>query len=113
MRTRILATILLLTTTLLFSACPSKTSINQINGDPERYRGKEVMVIGEVTNSYGVRGIGAYELNDGTGKLWVITDRGVPSKGAQVGAIGKYLQGVNWDGRNFGSALQETDRKVK
>lgn len=113
MKTRILASILFLTTALLLSACPSRTSINQINGDPERFRGKEVMVIGEVTNSYGVKGVGAYELNDGTGKLWVLTNRGVPSKGAQVGAIGKYLQGVNWDGRNYGSALQETDRKVK
>jgi len=113
MKTRLLATILFLTTPLLFSACPSKTSINQINGDPARYRGKDVMVIGEVTNSYGAVGIGAYELNDGTGKLWVLTDRGVPSKGVQVGAVGKYVQGINWGGRNYGSALQETDRKVK
>jgi len=113
MKSRIFATILFLTTALLLSACPSRTTINQINGDPARYRGKEVLVIGEVSNSYGVTGIGAYELNDGTGKIWVLTERGVPSRGAQVGAIGKYRQGVNWDGRNFGSALQETDRRVK
>jgi hypothetical protein len=113
MRTSKLATILFLATALLFSACPSKTSINQINGDPARYRGKDILVIGEVTNSYGLSGFGAYELSDGTGKLWVLTDRGVPSKGAQVGAIGTYVQGVNWGGRNYGSAIKETDRKVK
>jgi hypothetical protein len=113
MKTRIFASILLLTTALIFSACPTKTSINQINGDPARYRGKDVLVTGEVTNSFGVTGIGAYELNDGTGKIWVLTERGVPSKGAQVGAVGKYVQGINWHGRNYGSALQETDRKVK
>jgi hypothetical protein len=113
MKTRILATVLFLTTAVLFTACPSKTSINQINGDPARYRGKEVLIVGEVTNSYGLSGFGAYELSDGTGKIWVLTDRGVPSKGAQVGAVGRYAQGINWGGRNYGSALQETDRKIK
>ena len=54
-----------------------------------------------------------YELSDETGKIWVITERGAPSKGARVGAVGKYINGVVWGGRNFGSALRETDRKVR
>lgn len=113
MKPRIFAAILLLTTTVLFSACPQKTTINKLTGDPARYRGKEVLVIGNVTNSFGALGQGAYELSDETGKLWVITQRGVPTKGARVGAVGKYIDGVKWGGRNFGSALQETDRKVQ
>ncbi len=113
MKTRFIAALFLLSATLLLMGCPSQTTINKLNGDPERYRGKEVMVIGTVTNSYGAAGYGAYELNDETGKIWVVTRLGTPSKGARVGTVGKYRQGVNWGGRNFGSALEETDRKVR
>lgn len=113
MKTRLFASLSLFAAALFLMGCPAQTTINQLNGDPERYRSKEVLIIGTVTNSYGAAGYGAYELNDETGKIWVVTKLGTPSKGARVGAVGKYRQGVNWGGRNFGSALEETDRKVK
>jgi hypothetical protein len=113
MKTRIFASVLLLASVTFFTGCPQQTTINQINGDPARYRDKEVLIVGSVTNSFGALGQGAYELSDETGKLWVITQRGVPSKGARVGAVGKYINGVTWGGRNLGSALRETDRKVR
>ena len=113
MKTRLLASMFLVAAALLLMGCPSQTTINRLNGDPERYRGKEVLLVGTVTNSYGAVGYGAYELNDETGKIWVITRRGTTSKGARVGAVGRYRQGVNWGGRNYGSAIEETDRKVK
>mgnify|MGYP000025170917 CR=1 FL=1 len=113
MKTRIFASIFLLAASALLMGCPSQTTINKLNGDPERYRGKEVLIVGTVTNSFGALGQGAYELDDETGKIWVATRRGVPSKGTRVGAIGRYRQGLNWSGRNFGSVLEETDRKVK
>ncbi len=113
MKTRVLVSLMFLTCVVFLTACPKQTTINQLNGDPARYRGKEVVLVGTVTNSFGALGQGAYELSDETGKIWVVTQRGVPSKGARVGAVGKYMNGVNWGGRSFGSALQETDRKVK
>ncbi len=113
MKNRIFALVLLLAFAALFAACEEKTTVNKLNGDPARYRGKEVLVVGTVTNSFGALGQGAYELDDETGKIWVITQRGVPAKGARVGAIGKFIEGVKFSGRTFGSALQETDRKVK
>jgi hypothetical protein len=113
MNRKISVAILLLASSLLLTACPKQTTINQLSGDPSRYRGKEVLIIGNVTNSFGALNQGAYELSDETGKIWVITQRGVPSKGARVGAVGRYIQGINWGGRNLASALEETDRKVK
>ncbi|MDX2031558.1 MAG: hypothetical protein SF339_12860 [Blastocatellia bacterium] len=113
MKIRIIASLLLLASVTLFTGCPEKTTISRIDSDPARFRNKEVLVVGEVTNSFGALGQGAYELSDETGKIWVITRRGVPSKGARVGSIGKYMHGVTWGGRNFGSAIQETDRKVR
>src|SRR5215813_10599857 len=113
MKTRIFASLIFLACAVFLTACPQQTSINQINGDPARYRGKEILIVGTVTRSFGALGQGAYELSDETGKIWVLTRRGAPTRGARVGAVGKYINGVVWGGRNFGSALQETDRKVR
>ncbi|HEX5836155.1 MAG TPA: hypothetical protein VFY34_19985 [Pyrinomonadaceae bacterium] len=103
----------LLSGTLLLTACPSQTNISKINADPGRYQGKEVGIAGRVTNSYGAAGVGAYEIDDGTGRIWVATKRGVPSRGAQVGAKGYLRSGFNFDGRSYGTVLEETDRRAR
>lgn len=113
MKTRFFASLVLLASVLFLMGCPRQTTINQLNGDPARYRNKDVMIVGTVTNSFGAVGFGAYELSDETGKIWVLTRRGAPSNGARVGAVGRYVQGINWSGRNYGSAIEETDRKVR
>lgn len=108
-----LAAVLILASAAFFTACPQRTTIERLNSDPGRYYGREVLVYGTVTNSFGALGQGAYELSDETGKIWVVTQRGVPSKGARVGAIGDYIDGVKWGGRTFGSAIKENDRRVE
>jgi hypothetical protein len=110
---RIRLALLLLTGTLLFTACPDRQSISKILGDPGRYENKEVGIAGTVTDSYGVLQMGAYELDDGTGKIWVVTRRGVPSRGAKIGAKGRVYTGFNLSGRNFGTVLEESDRRAK
>ncbi|MFN2515409.1 MAG: hypothetical protein ABR556_04275 [Pyrinomonadaceae bacterium] len=104
---------LIVVAVLLLTACPSKTTISKINADPGRYRNKEVGIVGNVTDSYGVLGNGAYEIDDGTGRLWVVTRRGVPSRGARVGAKGHVYNGFQFGGRNFGTVLEETGRSSK
>ena len=104
---------LILIAAVLLTACPQQDTISRINADPGRYRNKEVGVAGKVTDSYGVLGNGAYEIDDGTGRIWVVTTRGVPSRGSRVGAKGKIYTGFNFGGRSFGTVLQETDRQVR
>jgi len=104
---------LLLLAVIALTGCPNQTTISKINADPGRYRNKEVGVVGTVTDSYGVLGQGAYEIDDGTGRLWVVTRRGVPSRGARVGAKGRVYTGLNFGGRNFGTVLEETDRRAR
>lgn len=113
MKTRFFVSLVLLAAAIVLTGCPRQTTINRLNGDPARYRGQEVLIVGTVTNSFGAAGFGAYELSDETGKIWVLTKRGAPSNGARVGAVGHYVQGINWSGRNYGSAIEETNRKVK
>ena len=102
---------LLLAVVLLLTACPSQTTISKINADPARYRNKEVGIVGTVRDSYGALGQGAYEIDDGTGRIWVVTRRGVPSRGSRVGAKGHVYTGFNYGGRNYGTVLEETDRR--
>src|SRR4029078_12565636 len=98
---------------LLFTACPSQTNIAKINRNPDRYRNKEVGIAGRVTDSYGAMGVGAYELDDGTGRMWVATRSGVPSRGAHVGAKGYVHNGFSSAGRSFGTVIEETDRRSR
>ena len=97
---------------MLFTAC-SETTISKINAEPARYKGKEVGVVGRVTDSYGIMGTGAYELDDGTGRIWVATTRGVPSKGSRIGVKGHVHTSFAISGRSFGTVLEETGRKVE
>lgn len=103
----------ILAAVLLLTACPSQTTISKINADPARYRNKEVAIVGTVRDSYGALGQGAYEIDDGTGRLWVVTRRGVPARGSRVGVKGHVYTGFNFGGRNYGTVLEETDRRVK
>ncbi|HAF15760.1 MAG TPA: hypothetical protein DHU55_01030 [Blastocatellia bacterium] len=107
------ATLLLLAAVFLLTACPSQTTISKINADPGRYRNKEVAIVGNVTDSYGVLGNGAYEIDDGTGRLWVVTRRGVPSRGSRVGVSGHVHNGFQFGGRSYGTVLEETNRTSK
>ena len=104
---------------LLTLACPDRTRIGDIEADPSRYQNKEVVVTGTVKDSYGInipgtpmRG-GAYKIDDGTGTIWVLTEEGVPTKGAQVGVKGIIGSGVNWHGKNYGLGVYEKDRRFQ
>jgi hypothetical protein len=105
---------LVLAAAFLATACPSRTTIGKIESDPSKYLNKEVAVAGRVTNSYGVAMLGGiYKLDDGTGSIWVLTNRSVPSKGAQVGVQGRIQEAVNFGGKNYGLGMIEDERKVR
>jgi hypothetical protein len=95
-----------------------RTKISDITADPGSFSGKNVNIAGEVTQSVGAAigsfGAGAYEIDDGTGKLWVFSqNRGVPTKGAHIGVKGKVSQSVTILGRNFATILTESDRRLE
>jgi hypothetical protein len=98
---------------LFLTACPSRETISKINADPGRYMNKDVTVAGTVTDSYGLLNMGAYEIDDGTGRLIVVTRRGVPARGSKVGATGRIYTGASYGGRSYGTVLEESDRRVK
>ncbi len=110
---------LILTIGLFATACPQRTSISNIESNPSKYYDKEVAVAGTVENSYGLsipiigRGGGIYKVYDGTGSIWVVTQKSVPTKGAKVGVKGRIQNGVNYNGTNYGLGMIENDRRFQ
>jgi hypothetical protein len=96
---------------LLMTGCAT-TKIGRILDDPGRYRNRSVRVEGTVTKSAGLLGTGGYEVQDNTGKIYVISQTGVPRTGSRVSVNGSVLSGAEVMGRSFGTAIREHGHKV-
>ena len=112
-RHKLVGSVILLAVLFFATACPQRETISKINADPGRYDNKEVSVAGTVTDSYGLLNFGVYEIDDGTGRLLVVTRRGLPSRGAKVGAKGRVHTAASYGGRSFGTILEEADRRAQ
>ncbi|MBV9182345.1 MAG: hypothetical protein JO356_13625 [Acidobacteria bacterium] len=110
--TRITAAWALTAAVMLLAACPPRQSIESINRDPGRFHGREITVAGRVVNSFSVMGEGVYEIDDGTGRIWVFSSKyGVPGRSPGIAVTGKIEQGFSIGGRNFATILRETRRR--
>ena len=99
---------------LALTGCPERIRIGDIEKDPGRYYNREVTVAGRVVRSYGAAGAGIYEVDDGTGKIWVATEKyGVPGKDTYIGVTGRMTPGVTWGGRSYGNGMRETHRRTQ
>ena len=113
-QTKIFLSGLILTVGLFLTACPKRTSIANIESNPSKYVGKDTAIAGRVTNSYGLAILGGvYKVDDGTGSIWVLTNRSVPSRNAQVGVKGKVQDGINFGGKGYGLGMIEDDRRIR
>ena len=98
---------------LILVSCDQPQKISAINADPGSYHNKQVQIAGEVMQSIGALGKGVYMINDGTGSLWVYSDKlGVPSKGAKVGVKGTVLPSFTFLGTNYATVVKESDRQA-
>jgi hypothetical protein len=97
---------------LFLAGCPQHKSISAILKDPAYYSNREVTVGGTVTRSFGALGTGVYEIDDGTGKMWVFAERtGVPSQGSRVASIGTVVPTLSFAGVSYATVLRERERK--
>jgi hypothetical protein len=107
---------LLLTAVLLLAACLSgcaaRTQIAEINRDPARFSGKQITIKGQSSNAFLGMGKGIFQVDDGTGQIWVYSDNfGVPGDGTTVSVTGQVDQGISFGGRNLGIILRETQAR--
>ena len=92
------------------SAACAGTTVNRILAEPQRYANRDVTLKGDVVRSASVLGRGAYELDDGTGRIWVVAQHGVPRRGARIRATGEVKDVIDLGGivplpREVGSGL--------
>jgi hypothetical protein len=97
---------------LLSIGCGS-VKIGRINADPSRFRNQTVHVTGNVVTSVGLLSTGGYQIEDDTGKIFVISRSGVPSRGSHVTVTGKVMPGAEVLGQAVGTAIRETRHQVK
>ena len=97
---------------LILTSC-GYTKIGRITADPSRYRNRTVRVEGRVTNAFGALSTGGYQVEDDTGKIVVISNQGIPSKGSKVAVSGRVMEGITLLGRSYGTAIQEHDHQVR
>jgi hypothetical protein len=96
-KAKLLLAMVLASAMLVLVGCEYKT-INQIMAEPQRYANRNVGITGNVVRSFSVLGAGAYQVDDGTGKIWVVAKNNVPREGARVGVKGKIQDGFNLGG---------------
>jgi hypothetical protein len=117
MRVRGIRTLIAIVSLGIILISCSQTRIADITADPGSFKNKEVTVAGEVVQAVGASvgpfSEGVYEISDGTGSLWIYSDkRGVPTKGAHVGVRGRVAESITVMGRNYGTVLRESDRRI-
>ena len=98
---------------LILTACEGITKISEVKADPSKYRDQKVRVMGTVTNSVGVMSTGGYEIEDDTGKIFVISDQGIPARGAEVIVEGTVFTGAMVLGQAVGVSIRETQHRVR
>jgi hypothetical protein len=73
-----------------------QTAISDINKHPAKYEGNEVTIAGEVMQSGGDFAHGSFELSDGTGQLWVLSDSlDLPTKGSRIAVTGLVISAAS------------------
>ncbi len=97
---------------LLLTACDLDT-IAEVKSDPYKFTRETAHLGGVVTKSFGAMGYGIYELEDKTGKIYVVSERGgVPGRGARVEVKGKAKNAFTFAGFDYGTVIFESGRKV-
>jgi len=105
--------LILLAAGLVLTACEGVTKISEVKNDPSKFSNKTVRVMGTVTNSVGVLSTGGYEIEDDSGKIFVVSNQGVPARGAQVIVEGSVFSGAMVLGQAIGVAIRETKHQVR
>lgn len=104
------ALLILVGVALALTGCAGVTPIGELLDNPARYDGKTVRVEGEVSQSAGGLGLGAYQVKDDTGTLTVVSERGGPPRtGSKIGVKGRFEALITLGTRSL-AVLREESR---
>ena len=96
---------------MVFATGCASTKISDILATPDKYTDKEVSVSGTVTDRYWVDLLGlkagGYQIDDGSGKIWVFTKEEPPAEGEKASAKGTVSTAGKIGDRSFGTVINE------
>jgi hypothetical protein len=99
-------------TLTVLAGCASVTPIGELLNNSARYNGKTVRIEGEVRESAGGFGLGAYQLRDATGTISVLSQLGAPPRsGAKIGVKGRFEALFTLGAKSL-AVLREASRSV-
>lgn len=102
---------------LLLCGCTNRTRISKILADPDSFLNKEITVAGVVTKAYKVNldidKTAVYQLDDGSGQIWVITHNSIPNEGSQVGLKGTVTDKIDLFGLTVAVVIKEQQRRTR
>lgn len=98
---------------LILAGCAGVTPIGELMDNPAKYDGKTVRVEGEVRESAGGLGLGAYQVRDDTGTLTVVSETGGPPRtGSKIGVKGRFQALITLGSRSL-AVLREESRESR
>ena len=98
---------------LLLAGCAGVTPIGELLDNPAKYDGKTVQVKGEVKESAGGLGLGAYQVRDDTGTLTVVSETGGPPRsGSMISVKGTFQALITLGSRSL-AVLREESREAR
>jgi len=97
---------------LSISGCTNVNKISDITSNSAQYNGKAVNISGYVGNTLwnDLTSRGAYQVNDGSGNIWVVTSKEPPAKGAKVNVTGTVSPAFTFGDQSLGTVVNETKR---
>jgi len=89
--------------------CGWHTHISEINDRPQEYKDKQVSIKGKVIETLSIPFVqkGLYQMDDGSGKIWIVSQKRVPFRGEKVIVKGKVKTGFTIGTRTFGMVIVE------
>jgi len=107
---RRISCVLMLILVVVLIQCAASVRIGDIKNTPSRFHNKKVTLSGTVdeTLTLPILGVGVYQLNDGSGTIWIKPKEMTAEKGARVRVTGTIKVGLTISGKSFGLILIES-----
>ena len=103
---------IILAMSLSIPGCTKTTKTGDITANSAQYDGKTVTISGYVEETIwnALTSRGAYQVNDGSGNIWVVTSKNPPAKGVKVSVTGSVSPAFTLGDRTLGTVVNETKR---
>lgn len=100
---------------IFMTMCASIVHISEIKERPREYHDKHITLTGTVDDviTLPILGVGVYQIDDGSGQIWVKPSGDIPYKGDRVRVSGTVKVGLEISGKTFGLILIEDSPQEK